>query len=39
LKKEDLTMENIGAWIKDNWAAIVAFVDKFYAILKSVLEG
>ena len=32
-------MDNVIAWIKDNWAAIVAFVDKFYAILKSIIEG
>ena len=32
-------MENIGAWIKNDWAAIVAFVDKFYAILKEIIEG
>ena len=24
-------------WIKENWAAIVAFFDKLYAILKQVL--
>ena len=32
-------MDAIFTWIKDNWAAIVAFVDKFYAILKSIIEG
>lgn len=32
-------MENFAAWIKDNWAAIVAFVDKFYAIVKEIIEG
>ena len=24
-------------WIKDNWAAIVAFFDKFYNILKGII--
>lgn len=24
-------------WIKDNWAEIVAFFDKFYAILKNII--
>ena len=24
-------------WIKDNWAAIVAFFDKLYSILKQIL--
>ncbi|GEM_PF-2201127 len=24
-------------WIKDNWAAIVAFFDKFYGILKEII--
>lgn len=32
-------MENITKWIMDNWAAIVAFVDKFYGILKEIIEG
>lgn len=26
-------------WIKDNWAEIVAFFDKFYKILKDIIEG
>ena len=30
-------MDNIAAWIKDNWAAIVAFVDKLYNILKEII--
>ncbi len=25
-------------WIMDNWAAIVAFFDKVYAIVKGILE-
>lgn len=24
-------------WIKENWAEIVAFFDKFYAILKGII--
>jgi hypothetical protein len=28
---------DIAAWIKDNWAAIVAFFDKIYAILLKVI--
>ena len=32
-------MADIATWIKDNWAAIVAFVDKFYGILKNIIEG
>jgi len=31
-------MENIGAWIKDNWAAIVAFFDKIFGIVEAILE-
>ena len=30
-------MENVANWIKDNWASIVAFVDKLYAILKEII--
>lgn len=30
-------MEQIFAWIKDNWAGIVAFFDKFYGILKGII--
>ena len=26
-------------WIKENWADIVAFFDKFYGILKEIIEG
>lgn len=26
-------------WIVENWASIVAFVDKFYAAIKGVIEG
>jgi hypothetical protein len=26
-------------WIMDNWAAIVAFFDKLYAIIKDIIEG
>lgn len=28
---------DIAAWIKDNWAAIVAFFDKLFAILEDVI--
>ena len=24
-------------WIKENWSSIVAFFDKFYAILKGII--
>ena len=30
-------MDQALAWVKDNWAAIVAFFDKFYAILKDII--
>lgn len=30
---------DIAAWIKDNWAAIVAFFDKLFAIISEVIEG
>jgi hypothetical protein len=26
-------------WIMENWAAIVAFFDKLYAIIKDIIEG
>jgi hypothetical protein len=26
-------------WIMENWAAIVAFFDKLYAIIKDIVEG
>ena len=26
-------------WIIDNWAAIVAFFDKLYSIVKDIIEG
>ena len=29
-------MADVFAWIKENWAEIVAFFDKFYAILKDI---
>lgn len=32
-------MDQVLAWIKDNWAAIVAFVDKFYGAIKKIIEG
>lgn len=31
-------MDQIFAWIKENWADIVAFFDKFYGILKGIIE-
>ena len=30
-------MDQVFAWVKDNWAAIVAFFDKFYGILKEII--
>ena len=30
-------MDNVIAWIKDNWAEIVAFFDKFYGIIKEII--
>lgn len=30
-------MDNVIAWIKDNWAEIVAFFDKFYGIIKEIV--
>ena len=33
------TIMDIAAWIKDNWAAIVAFFDKLFAIITEVIEG
>lgn len=32
-------MEKIIAWVQANWAEICAFVDKFYAAIKGVIEG
>ena len=32
-----MNWEQIEAFIKDNWAAIVAFFDKVYAIIKEVV--
>ena len=26
-------------WIMENWAAIIAFFDKLYAIIKDIIEG
>lgn len=26
-------------WIMDNWAAIVAFFDKLYGIIKDIING
>ena len=26
-------------WIMDNWAAIVAFFDKLFAIISEIIEG
>ena len=31
-------MENIGAWIMNNWAAIVAFFDKLFANLVALAD-
>ena len=28
---------DIAAWIKDNWAAIVAFFDKLFGILEDII--
>lgn len=33
LRKEITVMDKVFDWIMDNWAAIVAFVDKFFATL------
>ena len=30
-------MGDVFAWVKNNWAAIVAFFDKFYNILKEII--
>lgn len=30
-------MDQILAWVKDNWTDIVKFFDKFYGILKGIL--
>ena len=30
-------MDKVIAWIKDNWAEIVAFFDKFYGIIKEIV--
>lgn len=30
-------MDQVFTWIKDNWAEIVKFFDKFYAILKDII--
>lgn len=30
-------MENIGAWIKDNWAEIVKLFDKIFAIVEAII--
>lgn len=30
-------MDQVFAWIKENWAEIVAFFDKFYGILKEII--
>ena len=32
-------MDLNNAWIVENWASIVAFVDKLYAAIKGVIEG
>lgn len=32
-----MNMDQVAAWIKSNWAEIVAFFDKIYAIVKQVL--
>lgn len=32
-------MDKIIAWVQANWAEIIAFVDKFYAAIKGVIEG
>lgn len=37
--KEAITMADVKTWIMENWAEIVAFFDKFYAILKQIIEG
>lgn len=29
---------DIAAWIKDNWAAIVAFFDKLFIIITNIIE-
>ncbi len=34
-----MTFDEIYAWIVENWAAIVAFVDKFYKAIKGVING
>lgn len=31
-------MENVATWIKDNWAAIVAFFDKLFSIIEGIIE-
>ena len=31
-------MADVFAWIQENWADIVKFFDKFYAILKDIAE-
>ncbi len=31
-------MENVKNWIVDNWAAIVAFFDKLFAIVSDIVE-
>ncbi len=32
-------MDKIAAWIKENWADIVAFFDKLYSIIAEIIEG
>ena len=29
---------DIAAWIKENWAAIVAFFDKLFKIIEGIIE-
>lgn len=29
---------DIAAWIKDNWASIVAFFDKLFAVIEGIIE-
>ncbi len=32
-------MDAIVTWVMDNWGKITAFVQKFYEIIKGVIEG
>lgn len=30
---------DIAKWIKDNWAAIVAFFDNLFGVIEKIIEG